>query len=55
MNMRKKMLGIDIGTELRKIVQKDENFTPMIENGRDLILQGVSTLQEVVDKVVTVQ
>lgn len=43
------------GTELRKIVQEDGNFTPMIENGRDLILQGVTTLQEVVDKVVTVQ
>lgn len=43
------------GTELRKIVQEDGNFTPMVENGRDLILRGVTTLEEVVDKVVTVQ
>ena len=43
------------GTELRKIVQEEGNFTPMIENGRDLIVQGVTTLQEVVNKVVTVQ
>ena len=43
------------GTELRKIVQEEGNFTPMVENGRDLILRGVTTLEEVVDKVVTIQ
>lgn len=43
------------GTELRRIVKEEGNFTPMIENGRDLVLKGVTTLEEVVDKVVTVQ
>lgn len=43
------------GTELRKIVKEEGNFTPMIENGRNLVVEGVTTLQEVVDKVVTVQ
>ena len=43
------------GTELRKIVQEEGNFTPMVENGRDLVLHGVTTLEEIVDKVVTIQ
>ena len=43
------------GTELREIVKKEGNFTPMIENGRELVVNGVTTLEEVVSKVVTVQ
>lgn len=43
------------GTELRRVVKEEGNFTPMIENGRDLVLKGVTTLEEVVDKVVTIQ
>ncbi len=43
------------GTELRKIVMEDRDFVPMIVNGRDLVSSAVTTLEEVVSKVVTVQ
>ncbi len=43
------------GTELRKIVMENHDFTPMIVNGRDLVSSAVTTLEEIVSKVVTVQ
>ena len=43
------------GTELRKIVMERGNFTPMIVNGRDLVEKGVTTVDEIVDNVVTVE
>lgn len=43
------------GTELRNIVMQDGNFTPMIANGRDLVASGVTTLEEVIGKIVTVE
>ena len=43
------------GTELRQIVMERGNFTPMIANGRDLVEKGVTTVDEIVDNVVTVE
>lgn len=43
------------GTELRKIVMENHDFVPMIVNGRDLVSSAVTTLEEIVSKVVTVQ
>ncbi len=43
------------GSELRKIVMKRGNFTPMIANGRNLVEQGITTVEEIVDNVVTVE
>lgn len=43
------------GNELRKLVSERGNFTPMIVNGRDLVEKGVTTVDEIVDNVVTVE
>lgn len=42
-------------TELRKIVMKENNFVPMIVNARDLVAKGVTTLDEVVRTVATIE
>lgn len=43
------------GNELRKLVSERGNFTPMIANGRDLVEKGVTTVDEIVDNIVTVE
>ena len=43
------------GTELRRIVSENNEFVPMIVNGRDLVTSAVTTLEEIVSKVVTIQ
>lgn len=43
------------GTELRKILSDSTDFVPMIENGRKLVEEGVTTLEEIVGKIVTVE
>lgn len=43
------------GNELRKLVSERGNFTTMIANGRDLVEKGVTTVDEIVDNVVTVE
>lgn len=43
------------GNELRKIVSERGSFTPMIVNGRDLVEKGVTTVDEIVDNIVTVE
>ncbi len=43
------------GNELRKLVSERGSFTPMIVNGRDLVEKGVTTVDEIVDNVVTVE
>lgn len=42
------------GNELRKLVSERGSFTPMIVNGRDLVEKGVTTVDEIVDNIVTV-
>ena len=42
------------GNELRKLVSEGGSFTPMIVNGRDLVEKGVTTVDEIVDNIVTV-
>lgn len=43
------------GTELRNKISNDDMFTPMIVNGRKLVEEGVTTVEEIVSKVVTVE
>lgn len=43
------------GNELRKLVSERGSFTPMIANGRDLVEKGVTTVDEIVDNIVTVE
>jgi hypothetical protein len=43
------------GSELRREVSKDPNFVPMIVNGRDLVREGVTTVDELVRTIVTVE
>lgn len=43
------------GNELRKLVSERGNFTTMIVNGRDLVEKGVTTVDEIVDNIVTVE
>ena len=43
------------GSELRHIVMEKGNFIPMIANGRELVEKGVTTVDEIVDNVVTVE
>lgn len=43
------------GNELRKFVSERGSFTPMIVNGRDLVEKGVTTVDEIVDNIVTVE
>ena len=43
------------GNELRKLVSERGSFTPMIVNGRDLVEKGVTTVDEIVDNIVTVE
>ena len=42
-------------TELRKLVYEQGNFTPMIVNARELVEKGVTTLEEVVRTVATIE
>lgn len=42
-------------TELRKLVNESGDFVPMIANARDLVQQGVTTLNEVVREVATIE
>ena len=42
------------GNELRKLVSERGSFTPMIVNGRELVEKGVTTVDEIVDNIVTV-
>ena len=43
------------GSELRHIVMEKGNFIPMIANGRELVEKGITTVDEIVDNVVTVE
>lgn len=43
------------GNELRKLVSERGSFTPMIVNGRELVEKGVTTVDEIVDNIVTVE
>lgn len=43
------------GNELRKLISERGSFTPMIVNGRDLVEKGVTTVDEIVDNIVTVE
>lgn len=43
------------GNDLRKLVSERGSFTPMIVNGRDLVEKGVTTVDEIVDNIVTVE
>ena len=43
------------GNELRKLVSERSSFAPMIVNGRDLVEKGVTTVDEIVDNIVTVE
>ena len=43
------------GNELRKLVSERGSFTPMIVNGRDLVEKGVTTVDEIVDNILTVE
>ena len=43
------------GNELRKLVSERGSFTPMSVNGRDLVEKGVTTVDEIVDNIVTVE
>ena len=42
-------------TELREVIASQGDFVPMIANARDLVENGVTTLDEVVHQVVTVE
>lgn len=42
-------------TELRKVIASQGDFVPMIANARDLVENGVTTLDEVVHQVVTIE
>jgi type IV pilus assembly protein PilB len=42
-------------TELRKLVYEQGSFTPMIVNARELVEKGVTTLEEVVRTVATIE
>lgn len=43
------------GSELRRELMKDEDFVPMIANGRQLAQEGVTTVEELVRTIVTVE
>ena len=43
------------GSELRRVVAQDPNFVPMIVNGRELAREGVTTVEELVRTIVTVE
>lgn len=43
------------GTDLRKMVARQGDFVPMIVNGRDLVEKGITTLDEVVAKIATIE
>ena len=43
------------GSELRREVSKDGDFVPMIVNGRDLAEKGVTTVDELVRTIITVE
>ena len=42
-------------TELRKLVKDQGDFVPMLDNARDLVEKGITTLDEVVRKVATIE
>ena len=42
-------------TELRRVIAAEGDFVPMIANARDLVENGVTTLDEVVHQVVTIE
>ena len=42
-------------SRLRRELMKDEDFVPMIANGRQLALEGVTTVEELVRTIVTVE
>ncbi|MBQ6386227.1 MAG: type II/IV secretion system protein [Lachnospiraceae bacterium] len=43
------------GSELRREVYADPAFVPMITNGRELALQGITTVEELVRTIITVE
>ncbi len=43
------------GSELRERLSSSSDFVPMIVNGRDLVEKGITTLEEIVDKVATIE
>ena len=43
------------GSELRERLSSSNEFVPMIVNGRDLVEKGITTLEEIVDKVATIE
>lgn len=43
------------GSELRKKLMEKGDFVPMIVNGRELVYNGTTTLEEIVDKVATIE
>ena len=43
------------GSELRREVSKDGDFVPMIVNGRDLAEKGVTTVDELIRTIITVE
>lgn len=54
-NLRDKISSGINGTELRKIVSETSDFTPMIVNGRKLVEEGITTIDEIVGKIITVE
>jgi type IV pilus assembly protein PilB len=42
-------------TELRKVVNESGDFVPMIANARDLVAKGITTLDEAVREVATIE
>ncbi len=43
------------GSQLRERLSSSNDFVPMIVNGRELVEKGVTTLEEIVDKVATIE
>ncbi len=43
------------GSQLRERLSSSSDFVPMIVNGRDLVEKGITTLEEIVDKVATIE
>ena len=43
------------GTDLRNALEGSKDFTPMIVNARDLVQEGVTTLDEVLRTIATIE
>ena len=54
-NLRDRIGEGQTGSQLRRTLQADPNFVPMIVNGRDLAMSGTTTVDELVRTIITVE